>query len=609
MRRYVPILRWLGEYDSGWLRADLIAGLTIMALLVPEGMAYAELAGVGPEAAFYAAPIGLLLYAVFGTSRQLVVAVSSAIAVMSASIVGQVGAADAAEFAALTALLAILAGVVGVLAGLLKLGRIARFFSGSVLAGFVSGLALVIIVKQLPKVVGLEGGEGNVWERLWHLLGDLGETEAVTLFIGATTIALMWALEKWFHRIPAALVALVYGILVVTIFDLAAETHVVGEIPSGLALPAWPDVGASEVLALLPGAVAITLVMFAEAVGPARSFASKHRYRIDEDQELVGMGMANLGAGLFRGFPIGASLSKSAAADAAGGRSQMSGIVAAVATALVALFLTPLFENLPEAALGAIVIVAVSGMFKLGELRRLYRLRKTDFWLAMIALLGVMTFEEVLYGLLVAVLASLVAFIMRTRRPQIRELGRVPGTLQFRSLTAHPEARQSTGLLIARPDETVFFANAASIREGLRDMVEETDRPIATVLLDLELTNELDVPGAEMLEELHGELERVGTSLVLAGAHSRVEDMLERSGVLEAITPNALFSDVSNAVLTLAERAPGELDDPDRGAIVAWLDELADLALRHATEMTEDERQRLAAVVARLDGVARRDQQ
>ncbi len=609
MRRYVPILRWLGEYDSGWLRADLIAGLTIMALLVPEGMAYAELAGVGPEAAFYAAPIGLLLYAVFGTSRQLVVAVSSAIAVMSASIVGQVGAADAAEFAALTALLAILAGVVGVLAGLLKLGRIARFFSGSVLAGFVSGLALVIIVKQLPKVVGLEGGEGNVWERLWHLLGDLGETEAVTLFIGATTIALMWALEKWFHRIPAALVALVYGILVVTIFDLAAETHVVGEIPSGLALPAWPDVGASEVLALLPGAVAITLVMFAEAVGPARSFASKHRYRIDEDQELVGMGMANLGAGLFRGFPIGASLSKSAAADAAGGRSQMSGIVAAVATALVALFLTPLFENLPEAALGAIVIVAVSGMFKLGELRRLYRLRKTDFWLAMIALLGVMTFEEVLYGLLVAVLASLVAFIMRTRRPQISELGRVPGTLQFRSLTAHPEARQSTGLLIARPDETVFFANAASIREGLRDMVEETDRPIATVLLDLELTNELDVPGAEMLEELHGELERVGTSLVLAGAHSRVEDMLERSGVLEAITPDALFSDVSNAVLTLAERAPGELDDPDRGAIVAWLDELADLALRHATEMTEDERQRLAAVVARLDGVARRDQQ
>ena len=205
--------------------------------------------------------------------------------------------------------------------------------------------------------------------------------------------------------------------------------------------------------------------MFAEAVGPARSFASKHRYRIDEDQELVGMGMANLGAGFFQGFPIGASLSKSAAADAAGGRSQVAGIVAAVATALVALFLTPLFENLPEAALGAIVIVAVSGMFKWGELKRLYRLRKTDFWLAMIALLGVMTFEEVLYGLLIAVLASLVALIMRTRRPQISELGRLPGTLQFRSLEAHPEATRSTSLLIVRPDETVFFANAASIRE------------------------------------------------------------------------------------------------------------------------------------------------
>ncbi len=608
MRRYVPILRWLPEYDSSWLRADLIAGLTIMALLVPEGMAYAELAGVGPEAAFYAAPIGLLLYAVFGTSRQLVVAVSSAVAVMSASIIGQLGAADAAEFAALTALLAILAGVVGVLAGLLKLGKIARFFSGSVLAGFVSGLALVIIVKQLPKVFGLEGTEGNVWERVWHLIGDLGGAHSTTLVIGASTIALMWALEKWFHRIPAALVALVYGILAVTIFGLADEIHVVGEIPSGLALPQWPDVAATEIMGLIPGAVAITLVMFAEAVGPARSFASKHRYRIDEDQELVGMGMANLGAGFFQGFPIGASLSKSAAADAAGGRSQVSGMVAAIATALVALFLTPLFENLPEAALGGIVIVAVSGMFKWGEMRRLYRLRKIDFWLAIVALLGVMTFEEVLYGLLIAVLASLVALIMRTRRPQISELGRLPGTLQFRSLAVHPEARQSSGLLIVRPDETVFFANAASIREGIRDMVDGADRPVETVLLDLEMTNELDVPGAEMIEELHRELEGLGVELALAGAHAAVEDILERSGVLEAISRDALFSDVSNAVLALAERTPEELDDPDRAAIIARIDELADAALAHAAETTEDERRRLAGVVDRLNRIAERDQ-
>lgn len=600
MRRYVPIFGWLRAYESSWLRADLIAGLTIMALLVPEGMAYAELAGVGPEAAFYAAPVGLLLYAIFGTSRQLVVAVSSAIAVMSASIVGQLGAADAAEFAALTALLAILAGAVGVVAGLLKLGSIARFFSGSVLAGFVSGLAVVIMVKQLPKVFGIEGSEGNSWERIWHLLGDLGDTHGTTLLIGASTIAIMLALEKWFHRIPAALVALVYGILVVTMFDLAGETHVVGEIPSGLSLPGVPDVAAADVLALLPGAAAIALVMFAEAVGPARSFASRHGYRIDPDQELVGMGMANFGAGWFHGFPIGASLSKSAAADAAGGRTQVAGIVAAIATGLVALFLTPLFENLPEAALGAIVIVAVSGMFKWREMKRLFRLRKTDFWLAIIALVGVMTFEEVLFGLLVAVLASLVALIMRTRRPQISELGRLPGSLEFRSLETHHEGVVSTDLLIVRPDEAVFFANAASIREGIRDRVEHAARPITVVLLDLELSPELDVPGTEMLEELNGELETIGIDLALAGAHHPVEEILRNSGTFDRIGDDAVFTSVAEAVLDHHRRSGVEIAAVDLDAIAARIDELTRLAAQHAAELPPSEKTRLEEAETRL---------
>lgn len=603
MIRHVPILGWLREYQPAWFRADLIAGLTIMALLVPEGMAYAELAGVGPEAAFYAAPIGLLLYAAFGTSRQLVVAVSSAIAVMSASIVGQVGAADAAEFAALTALLAILAGVIAVLSGVLRLGRIARFFSGSVLAGFVSGLAVVIIVKQLPKIFGFEGGEGNVWERLWHLMTELGETHGTTLVVGASTILLMAALERWFHRIPAALVALVYGIVIVTVFNL--DVHVVGEIPSGLALPTLPDVAAADILALLPGAAAITLVMFAEAVGPARSFASQHGYRIDEDQELVGMGMANLGAGLFRGFPIGASLSKSAAANAAGGRSQVAGLVAAATTALVALFLTPLFENLPEAALGAIVIIAVSGMFKWKELRRLYRLRRTDFWLAAIALLGVMTFEEVLYGLLVAVLASLIAFILRTRRPQLSELGRLPGTLEFRSRLFHTEAQHTTDLLIIRPDETLFFANAASIREGIRDRIEQSSRPVSAVLVDLELTNDLDVPAAEMLEELHRELEGIGVELLLTGVHSPVEDLLDRSGALATIGRTSLHASVTLAVIAFNERHPGTLHSVDRGAILTRIEEMVDLAGTHASQLTPEETARLSSAAARLEEVAR----
>ncbi len=604
MKRYVPILSWITEYQPRWFAADLIAGLTIMALLVPEGMAYAELAGVGPEAAFYAAPIGLLLYAAFGTSRQLVVAVSSAVAVMSASIIGQLGPAGPEEFAALTALLAILAGTAGILAGVFRLGRIARFFSGSVLAGFVSGVALFIMIKQLPKLFGLESGEGNSWERLFDLIRDLGDTHGRTLVMGATTVALMLVLERWFHRVPAALVALVYGITVVTIFDLEMHgVHVVGDIPAGLAAPQLPDVAWADVASLIPGALAITLVMFAEAIGPARSLAAKHGYRIDEDQELIGMGTANLGAGAFQGFSIGASLSKSAAADAAGGRSQVAGVIAAAATVLVALFLTPLFENLPEAALGAIVIVAVSGMFKLGELQRLHRLRRTDFWLAMIALIGVLTFEEILFGLLIAVFASLLALILRTRQPRISELGRLPGTLEFRSLISHPEGVHPSGLMILRPDEGIFFANAASLREAIRDRVESAEEPITALLLDLELTNDLDVPGAEMLEELAAELSGIEVELMLASVYQPVRDLLAASGALEAMGDDKVYPNVPTAVLAFDERAPDELLAEDLGAVVARIGDLTRVAKRHGSEMTDEQRAALAEAATELDNL------
>ena len=281
LKSLLPVLDWLPGYNKAWLRPDIIAGLTIMALLVPEGMAYAQLAGVPPETAFYAAPAGLILYAIFGTSRQLVVAVSSAIAVMSASIVGGLAPAGTEEFIVMTAALALLSGGVAVVAGLLRMGRIAQFFSESVLTGFVAGLALVIMIKQVPKLFGLEAGHGNFWERLFDLMRHLPEMHLLTLAVGLTALAIMFFLEHRFPRIPAALVALIYGIGVVTVFNLAAQhVEIVGDIPSGLALPRLPAISLNDLLNLIPGALAITLVMFAEGVGPARSFAGKHRYTI-----------------------------------------------------------------------------------------------------------------------------------------------------------------------------------------------------------------------------------------------------------------------------------------------------------------------------------------
>lgn len=559
--RYFPILDWLPKYKRAWLRPDFIAGLTVVALLVPEGMAYAELAGVPPEFAFYAAPAGLIAYAIFGSSLQLVVAVSSAIAVMSNSTVSEFAAPGTEKFIALTAALAILVGILAVCAGVLKLGRVAQFFSESVLTGFVFGLALVIAIKQLPKMFGIEPGHGNFWERLYDFIIHLPDTNKVTLAVGLSCFLLILFIEKRFHKIPAALVGLVYGILVVSLFNLEQYgVHIIGAIPAGIAPPKIPDVTLSEWLLLIPGALGITLVGFAEMIGPARNFASKHRYEIDANQELVGFGAANFGAGLFQGFSIGSSLSKSAANDAAGAKTQMSGLIAAGLTIVVALFLTPLFHNLPEAALAAIVIAAVLGMMKVGELRRLYTLRRTDFVLALVALFGVLTFE-VLPGLVIAVIASLLALVLRASKARFSILGRVPGRLEFSDVKRHVENLSMPGLLVVRPDQYIFFANAATLRQEIVSLASESEPPLKTVLLDLEETNELDVPAVDMLHELNEEFARRGIHLELSNVHGEVRDLLERSGVAAEIGAEHIHARTLEGILAhmaeqgIAERA------------------------------------------------------
>jgi len=603
---YFPILNWLPGYQSKWLRPDIIAGLTIMALLVPEGMAYAQLAGVPPQTAFYAAPAGLILYAIFGTSRQLVVAVSSAVAVMSASIIGGLVPADSETFIVLTAALAIMAGIVALLAGLLRLGRIAQFFSESVLMGFVSGLALVIIIKQLPKLLGLEAGHGNFWERVIDLIRELPEADLLTFAIGLSCLLIMIFLERRYERIPAALVILIYSIGVVSVFNLADHgVEIIGSIPAGLAPPKIPDLSLQDWATLIPGALAITLVMFSEAIGPDRNFARKHRYEIDEDQELIGLGAANIGAGFFQGFPIGASLSKSAASDAAGGTTQMAGIIAAVVTALVALFLTPLFFNLPEAALGAIVIVAVSGMIKPRAFRRLYRLRKGDFWLAAVTFLAVLTFEEVLAGLLIGVLLSLLALIIRTAEPQLSLLGRIPGTLAFRSTKYHPHAILTPDLLIVRPDEEVFFANAAVLHKNIRELAVAGAPDRQTVILDMEMTNELDVPSVEMLGDLHEEMKGSKIQLVIAGLHAPVKEMLDRSDVTEQIGAANLYPTVLEAVLVYAQAYVDEMTPDELDAVIGRIDMLTQMISVASEQAGAEQQDKLSKAVERLEDIKR----
>ena len=490
---------WLPNYERAWLRSDLIAGLTVVALLIPEGMAYAQIAGVPPQAAFYAAPIGLLLFAVLGSSRQLVVAVSAAIATMSFTTVSQIAEPNTTGFIVLTAALAVLSGVIGVLAGILRLGRVAQFFSESVMVGFISGLALVIAVKQVPKLLGIEGSSGNFWERSWHVVRHLPDTHGLTLMVGLGCLVLLFGLEHFFDRLPAALVALVVGIVVSAVFGLDARgVEVVGDIPAGLAAPTWPSITWRQWGLLLPGAFGIALVGFAEALGPARAFASKHHYDVDPDQELIGLGAANIGAGVFQGFPIGSSLSKSAANDRAGARSQMSCIIAAGVTALVAVSLTGFFRELPEAVLGAIVVVAVSGMVKVSRLAYLRQVRRSDFVLAIIALVATLTFET-LQALLISVVISLFALVGRASQPRLAVLGRTPNGVEFSDVSRHPENRCIPGMLIVRPENGLFFANAAAFREAIVSRVRASESRPSALLIDLEATTDLDVPSAEML--------------------------------------------------------------------------------------------------------------
>ena len=604
--RFLPILGWLPKYKRAWLRNDLIAGLTVVALLVPEGMAYAQIAGMPPQTAFYAAPIGLLAFAIFGSSRQLVVAVSAAIATMSFATVSLIAVPETTEFIMLTAALAVLAGLISVLAGALKLGRVAQFFSESVMVGFISGLALVIAMKQLPKIFGIEGGEGNFWERLFDLIIHLPETHLLTLIVGVVCVGLLIVLEHYFEKIPAALVALVFGIAVSAALGLEARgVEVIGDIPAGLAPPQWPAIGLDKWLLLLPGALGLALVGFAEAMGPSRAFAAAHKYEIDANQEFIGLGAADIGAGLFQGFPIGSSLSKSAANDRAGAHSQLSGVIAAAFTALVALFFTQWFYALPEATLGAIVIVAVSSMVKVDKIKHLYRVRRTDFWLAIVALLAVMTFET-LEALLIAVVISLFALVWRSSQPRLAVLGRVPGRLEFADVRRHPESRTLPGLLMVRPENGIFFANAAGLREAITAEMLSSAEPVKAVLLDLGATTDLDVPGADMLAELAEDCESRDVRLMLVRLIMPVRQMLERTGAMEKIKPEDIFVGPIEGVLAYLS---SQGDVPTRQDLLrSEVLMMRDLLQVQLLTAPAERKAALAAIVDSLDELIKRSE-
>lgn len=521
---------WLRGYERPWLRADVIAGVVIWSVVTPQAVAYAQIAGLPPAAGLMAAPGALLAYGLLGTSRQLVVGATTSTAAVSAATVGGLADGNAARFAALSAALALVTAVVFLAAGVLHGGAIADFISKPVMTGFLFGLGMVIALGQLPKLLGVKAGEGNFFPALADVLGELGDIEWTTLAVGAASVAVLVVCRRLRPALPSTLLVLAGGILVSALLDLSAHgVAVVGNIPNALPDPAIPDVSADDVLALITPAFGV-MFLSAEGIGVARALAVKHGYPLDLNRDLRAFGASNLLSGLSSGFVQAGGASQTAAADGAGARTQLAGLIAAGLVLLTGAFLAPLFKDLPEATLGAIVIVAVSGFFRVAELRRFAYVRRSAIVTALMALVGVLALG-VLQGLVVAAGLSLVYVVERLSRPSVGALARNPATGVWGRVDRHEGWQEAGSALVARSDGPFLYPNANLVKDRVLALVADAgDRP-RTVVLDLSTSTDLDLQTADTLEELREQLARDDIELRLAGVRAPAREILDRTGV------------------------------------------------------------------------------
>ncbi|WP_129787181.1 SulP family inorganic anion transporter [Promicromonospora panici] len=544
-------------FQRSWVRPDIVAGLAVWAVLVPESLAYATIAGVPPVVGLYAAVPALALYAIAGTSRQLVVSPMSATAALSAGIVASVAGADG-DPVALTTALALATGIVAILAGLLRLGFLAAFISEPVLKGFIIGLALTIMIGQVPDLIGVEGGHGSFFEKTWALLGQLGDIDPLTITVGLASLAALVLVRRTMPFLPGSLVVVLLAIGATILLGLGDRgLAVVGHIDAGLPQVGVPDVTAPQFAELLGGAVGLMLIGFAEGLGAAKTYAARWGYGVDPNRELIGLGVSNLGSGFLSGMVVNGSLSKTAVNASAGARSEISALTAAALTVLTLLFLTGVFDQLPLATLAAVVVAAVVELIDVRALRRLWHVRtgrlahvyqvtaRADFMAAGAALLGVLIFDT-LPGLVIGIAVSLILLLARTSRPRITVLAPVgdePGR-PWVDAERNPGYQAVPGVLAVRVEGPLMFANAEYVRAGVRELAEHAPG-LRLVVLDGRATPSIDVTAAAMLVQLRSDLQRDGSDLALAEGIGQVRDVLARVG---AQGEPPLFTTLDDAV-------------------------------------------------------------
>ncbi len=555
--RYVPIVGWLPTYDRADFRFDAIAGVVSWGVMVPVAMAYAGLAGVPPELGLVTAFAALTAYAIFGTSRHLKVTASSSIAIMSASVVGAIAASQVAgNYVVLSAGLALAVGAILVVAGAMRLGFLSQFLAASVVTGFVIGLAFVITVGQIPALLGIPPVSGTIIEKLVEIAQQLDDVDIYTAVLGIATLVGIIVLKRIAPRIPGALVALIVGIVLSTALDLPDKgVAVVGDVATGIPLPSIPRIPVGDIIFLITGAFGIVFLALAESIGAARSFAARHGYDIDPDQELIALGASNVAAGLFGGFAVDASFSQSATGEAAGNRTQLSTLITAGLVLATSIVLAPLFRNLPLTVLAAIVIASVLNLVNVAELRRYYAWKRTDFLLAMTALGGVV-FTTALTGMAIAVALSLLAILYQASRPYIAVLGRIPGDPPvFADLERHTSAAAIDGFLILRPNVPLTFVNADVAKDQVMAHIGGQAVPPQALILDIGATADFDVATMDMLAALSVELGRLAIDLRLSQVRGSVRDRMRRSGLMTTIGEDHCFlSDEAAAAVPLPDR-------------------------------------------------------
>ena len=548
LAKYLPGVDLARSYERRWLRPDLIAGLTVGAMLVPQAMAYANLAGLPAVSGLYAAVLPMLVYAVLGSSRQLMVGPESTTAIMTAAAVAPLAGGDPARYAALAAAAAIIVGIICLVAGLIRLGFLADVFSLPTLVGYLTGVGFLMIGGQLEELSGVPVSGDRFVSQAWSFLTNLDQIEWPTFLVGLGTLAFLIVLRVKVPRAPGALIAILVSTAFAVVLGLEDEGIVlVGTIPSGLSGFTLPDLDPGVLTDLFPAAAAIAIIAYTDNILTARSFAAKGHYRVDDNQELIALGAINLTSGLSSGFPISSSGSRTAVGAGVGSRTQAAGAIAALVVVLILLLFRPVLENFPEAALAAIIIDAGLRLIDVGAFRRLARYRRSEAALAVLATVGVLTFG-LLTGVVIAVILSLLVALGRAATPNTAVLGTVPGLDGYHNIERYPKAETVPGLIIYRWDAPLFFLNATYFRRRVRDLVTSADEPVRWVLIDAEAIADIDATGMQSMSQLCDFMEGTGVTLAFSRLRSRERLRLEEAGLEDRIGREHFFATTRTAV-------------------------------------------------------------